>query len=399
MTDEHKAARQREIEQASKPLKESIDQYFAPMVDPRRSNSVQHKLIDIFFITLCATLAGANTIESITMYAAERKDWLIKFLNLQNGIPSYNTFWWVFVLLKPSEFQECFIKWVQAIAPLTKGENVAIDGKALRGTSIPDDPNSFVHMVSAWGANSNLTLGQFKVDGKSNEITAIPKLLDMIDITGAVVTIDAIGCQTKIAEKIINNGGDYMLALKENQQHLFDEVEHYFNLVDENNLGDGECQLFSSDNSQEKEKHGRIEKRLVYTTSEIDSLLLHKDDWKGIQSIVCVHSFRTIKGKTSEEKRYYITSLPSLAERIGGVIRSHWGIENKVHWTLDVGFLEDKLKARAGNIAANLAVLRHLSLNLLKMDKTTKRSIENKRFKAALNNDYLEDLLKGLIKK
>ena len=397
MTEKDKFEKQAEIEQNAVIIKEGIDHHFGGITDPRRPRGVTYKLLDIFFMTLCAVLSGAETVEAIAIYAKEKKDWLKGFLNLAGDVPSYNTFWWVFVLIRPADLQECFVQWAKTVAPLSKGEGIAIDGKALRGTADPDNPNSFVHMVSAWASNSNFTLGQLKVEGKSNEITAIPKLLDMIDIKDAVVTIDAIGCQTKIAAKIVDAGGDYILAVKENQPNLYDEIEHYFNNVSDSELELAECKLFESDNTEEKEKHGRIEKRKVYTTGAIEELLPQMHEWKGLKSIVCVHSFRTIKEKTTDERRYYISSLVPEPERLGNGIRSHWGVENKVHWILDVGFLEDKLKAKAGFIAENLAVVRHIALNLLKKDTTTKYSVANKRLKAALNPDYLPQLLKGLV--
>jgi predicted transposase YbfD/YdcC len=249
-------------------------------------------------------------------------------------------------------------------------------------------------MVSAWGSNSNFTLAQVKVDGKSNEVTAIPKLLDMMNIEGALVTIDAIGCQTAIAERIVDNGGDYILGLKENQPTLYDEVVNYFSQVNDDELKEAECQLFESSNKQEKEKHGRIEERKVYATGAID-FLPRKDEFKKLQSIICVCSKRTIGDKTSKEKRYYISSLLPDPERQGNAIRSHWGIENRVHWILDVTFDEDKLKAKTGHIAENLAVIRHIVMNLLKNDKKTKGSIAKKRFKAALNEAYFLEVLKG----
>lgn len=397
MTKNEKSEKQTEIEQNAISIKEGIDHHFGAINDPRRLRSITYTLLDVLFIALCAALSGAETVESIAVYAKEKKDWLKEFLHLHGDVPSYNTFWWVFVLIRPSDLQECFVRWAKTQTPLSKGEGIAIDGKALRGTTDPDHPNSFVHMVSAWASNSNFTLGQLKVEGKSNEITAIPKLLDMIDIKDAVITIDAMGCQTKIAEKIVDGGGDYILAVKKNQPNLYNEIEHYFNNVSDSELELAECQLLESDNTEAKEKHGRIEKRKVYATGAIEELLPQMHEWKGIKSIVCVHSFRTIKEKTTDERRYYIASLSPEPERLGNLIRSHWGIENKVHWILDVGFLEDKLKAKAGFIAENLAVIRHLALNLLKSDKTTKYSVANKRLKAALNPDYLPQLLKGLL--
>lgn len=375
-------------------IKDTVNQYFGSLRDPRLANRTIYSLVDILFITICAVLCGAEDLEDVATYAQEKKEWLQSFLNVSDQTPCYSTFWWTFVLLKPEDLERCFVEWVQALITVRTGETIAIDGKALRGTNDAKRPGSFVHMVSAWGANSNFTLAQVKVDTKSNEITAIPKLLDMMSIEGAVVTIDAIGCQTSITEKIVDSGADYILGLKENQPHLYDEVVNYFSQVVDDELEEAECQLFVSENTSEKEKHGRIEVRKIYTTGSID-FLPQKGDFKKLQSIVCVCSQRTVGDKTSEEKRYYISSLPSNPERQGDAIRSHWGIENKVHWVLDVTFNEDKLKAKTGYIAENLAVIRHIVVNLLKNDRKTKGSIAKKRFKAALNEGYFVEVLKG----
>jgi len=423
-------------------IKKTVDCYFGEIADSRRVTSCAYKLVDIIFITICAVLSGANDIKSISQFAKAKSDWLTSFLGL-SGIPCYNTFWMVFAFLKPESFQSCFIKWAQAAAGVAVGENIAIDGKALRATAKAGHPNSFVHIVSAWAANSNLTLGQFKVDGKSNEITAIPELLATLDIKDAVITIDAIGCQTKIVSAIADGGGDYIVAVKKNQQNLFDEIENYFNQVDDNELQEAKCEVFESNNDEEKAKHGRIEKRKVYTTEAID-FLLQKEEWKNFKSITCVVSQRTIKETTAqkiekvekekaasekmvtkpkdarnydskndpkendemflppkaterEERRYYISSLPANPKLQGSHIRSHWGIENKVHWMLDVGFNEDRLKAKGGNIAPNLAVIRHMALNCLKQEKTIKAGIANKRLQAAWNPAYLLKVLGNLI--
>lgn len=394
MAKRDRSSQECEIEKVSGIIKATVVQHFGQLTDPRRTNSTTYSLVEIIFITVCAVLCGAEDLDDVATFAQEKQDWLKSFLDNADAVPCYSTFWWIFVLLKPEELERCFVEWVQALVSLKPGENIAIDGKALRGTTDAKNPNSFVHMVSAWGSNSNFTLGQVKVDGKSNEITAIPKLLDMIDIEGALVTIDAIGCQTAIAAKIVDNGGDYILGLKENQPHLYDEVVNYFSQVTDDVLEEAECQLFETSNKLEKEKHGRIEKRKVYATGAID-FLPQKDDFKKLQSIVCVYSKRTIEGKTSEEKRYYISSIQPDPERQGEAIRSHWGIENRVHWILDVTFDEDKLKARTGHIAENLAVVRRIVVNLLKIDKKTKGSIAKKRYKAALNEKYFLEVLAG----
>ncbi|MCE5294630.1 MAG: ISAs1 family transposase [Chlamydiales bacterium] len=394
MAKNDKSAQALENQISTELIKDTVNQYFGSLRDPRLTNRTTYSLVDILFVTICAVLCGAEDLEDVATYAQEKREWLQSFLNVSDQIPCYSTFWWTFVLLKPEDLERCFVDWVQALITVQTGETIAIDGKALRGTNDPKRSGSFVHMVSAWGANSNFTLAQVKVDTKSNEITAIPKLLDMMNIEGAVVTIDAMGCQTAITEKIVDSGADYILGLKENQPHLYDEVVNYFSQVVDDELEEAECQLFVSENASEKEKHGRIEVRKIYTTGAID-FLPQKGNFKKLQSIVCVCSKRTVGDKTSEEKRYYISSLPSNPERQGDAIRSHWGIENKVHWVLDVAFNEDKLKAKTGYIAENLAVIRHIVVNLLKNDRKTKGSIAKKRFKAALNEGYFMEVLKG----
>lgn len=395
MTKKDQSNRQEEIEKAGSSIKAAVDRHFGDLTDPRRAGSTRHRLLDVMFITLCAMLCGANDLDAIVVYAKEKETWLKQFLNLSRGVPCYGTFWWVFALLNPSELEKCFVKWVRSIVTLEKNENIAIDGKALRGTTNPDQSNSFINMVSAWSSSSNFTLAQMKVDGKSNEITAIPQLLDTMEIEGAVITIDAIGCQTKITKKIVDNDADYIIGIKENQKGLYDEVVNYFDQVKDNDLENAECLMMETSNALEKEKHGRVEERKIYTTGAID-FLPQKNEWAGLKSIVCVHSKRELAGKISKEKRYYISSLIPDPKQQGNCIRSHWGIENRVHWVLDFAFQEDKLKAKAGNIGENMAVMRHVSLNLLKAEKSSKASIPKKRFKAALNEDYLLIILEGL---
>ena len=292
------------------------------------------------------------------------------------------------MFLKPEALQGCFLSWMKDMSKVRKGKVIAIDGKAQRGTANPEKPNSFVHIVSAWSSHNQLTLGQVKVEGKSNEITAIPKLLKMIDVKGSIVTIDAMGCQKDIAAEIRAQGADYVLALKGNQGSLYDEIENLFVQMKPNGQ-----EGLDYDKYEEHEKHhGREEHRIVYATDELD-FLPQKDAWKDLQSVVCVCSERTIKGKTSLEDRYYISSLPSSAQELASHIRSHWGIENCAHWTLDVAFREDEQRAKAGHIPENLSLLRRISLNCLKQDKSVKAGIEIKRQKAGWDNDYLLSLL------
>lgn len=373
-------------------FRKSLEEHFGGIEDYRRQGSIRYHLIDLLFITICAVISGANDLKAVAMYAQRKRRWLTSILALDDDVPSYTTFWTVFVLLSPGALEQCFVQWVQSkmgAANKQDSHNISIDGKAQRGTAEKGKPHSFVHIVSAWAATHNLTLGQLKVDGKSNEITAIPQLLDMIDVEGATVTIDAIGCQTAIAEKIVAKGGDYILALKGNQGRLSDEVENYFNQAEQIDFEGVVCDAVGSKNRA----HGRIEKREIYTTEDIN-WLLQKDEWKNLKSLILVKSERTISGQSALiERRYYISSLPTDALRVSHAIRGHWGIENQVHWILDVAFREDEQNANAGNIAENMSMIRRLSLNLLKQEKTAKCGIEIKRQMAGWDDEYLLKVL------
>lgn len=369
-------------------FRDSILESFSEVSDPRVLRaSVCHELGSIFFITLCAVLCGANKIKEIAAYAKSREKWLSTILELPHGVPCYTTFWMLFVMLDPEEFHQGFLRWVNHLVKDTAGEVLAIDGKALRGTAVKGEPNSFVHMVSLWACDQQLTLGQVKVDGKSNEITAIPKLLEIIDIAGSTITIDAMGTQVKIASKIIENGADYILALKGNQSQVHDEVRNFFDQAEQIDFEGIDHQVYH----MTEEGHGRCEKRTIFVTEDID-WLPKQDRWRGLKSIILLICERTMDGQTSIERRLYISSLPADARRIAYGIRSHWGIES-CHWTLDVGFQEDALKARAGHIAQNLSLVRKMALTLLKQDTVTDGGIELKRKKAGWDPDYLLGLM------
>lgn len=369
-------------------FRDSVFESFAEVDDPRvLAQSIRHKLIHILFMTLCAVLCGANNVKEIAIYAKERSEWLSDILKLPNGVPSYSTFWLVFAMLDPKALHDGFSRWILCLVPLTKGGIYAIDGKALRGTALKGKPNSFIHMVSLWASDQQLTLGQTRVDGKSNEITAIPKLLEMIDVEGAIITIDAMGTQTKIAKQIIEAKGDYILALKGNQSSLCDEVENFFNQAKEVGFSGVEHKSYHA----VEEGHGRLEKRSIYVTEQID-WLPGRARWKGLKSVVLLVSERRVDGKTSVEHHMYISSLGTDAKQIAYAIRSHWGIE-VCHWHLDVSFREDLLKARTGHIAENLSLIRKMALALLKQDKKTKAGIEAKRKKAGWNPSYLIKLI------
>lgn len=328
-------------------------------------------------------VAGADTYEQIEHFGKKRKRWLQKFLELPAGIPSHDTIGRVFERINPEEFQNSFMQWIEAITERTRGQVVAIDGKTLRRSHSRSKDKKAIHMISAWSASNKVVLGQLKTAEKSNEITAIPRLLKLLDISGCIITIDAMGTQKKIAETIIKEGGDYVLALKKNHKDLYSDTEAFFE-------GSETCTLNRYETTDGG--HGRIETRKYVMTSDID-WLQGRENWPGLKSIGMVESTREIDGKVSIEKRYYITSLESDAEKFGYSIRSHWGIENKVHWVLDIAFREDESRIRTGYAPENFAVLRHIALNLIRKNNTFKGSIKTKRFTAALDVDYLEEIM------
>ena len=371
-------------------FRNSIFSHFSQVEDQRDSNKpIKHELLNVLFITLCAVLCSANNLKEVAAYAKRRKKWLESILNLPNGVPCYNTFWWIFLLLDPKQLNDGFVSWVQSITELSGRKVIAIDGKALRGTASKSKPNSFVHMVSMWAADTGLTLAQTKVDDKSNEITAIPKLIEMINVDGAVITIDAMGTQTAIAKQIIDNNADYLLALKGNQSSLHDEVENFFDQAEAVDFDDVKHSAYHTT----EEGHGRYEERHIYSTEDIEWLpVKERRKWAGLKSITLIISIRIVDGKKSIERRLYISSLPADSHRIACAIRSHWGIE-ACHWVLDVAFEEDVQKSRAGNIAENMSVLRRIALNLLKQDKKTDGGIELKRKQAGWDEDYLLEVM------
>jgi predicted transposase YbfD/YdcC len=368
-------------------LHATIEEQFFGVEDYRRKGSIIHKLSHILFITICAVTSGCNSLKSVAIYAQVKQDWLKSVLGFKGTVPSYLTFWTVFAMLLPEGLSLCFTRWVQTMVKASKGRLIAIDGKAQRGSRGSNTPNSFVHIVSAWSSHNGLTLAQCKVDDKSNEIKAIPQILDLIDIEGCIITIDAMGTQKKIASKIIENKGNYILALKGNHSKLHDEISNYFDQAIEYGEEGNEYHK----HEEEEMGHGRIEKRHVFCTENID-FLEKSSQWKGLKSIVCVESSRVIKGKKTKQRRYFISSLGSKSERFNRLIRSHWGIES-LHWTLDVSFREDAQKIKTGHLPENLSLIRRLSLNFLKQDKTAKVGIEIKRQKAGWDNDYLLKLL------
>jgi predicted transposase YbfD/YdcC len=362
--------------------------HFRALPDPRIDRTQLHPLFDILVITICAVICGADGWEAIAEFGHAKYPWLRRFLALPNGIPSHDTFARVFARIDPEQFQSCFLRWVQTVATVTKGQVIPIDGKTLRGSYDPHDAKAAVHMVSAWASANRMVLAQVKTDDKSNEITAIPELLRLLDITGCIVTIDAMGCQKAIAEQIIEQRADYVLGLKGNQPHLFEDVQSLFQTI----LAADNLPSDVTFHQTEGNGHGRDEIRHYWMTSRIETLRT-KDEWKGLQTIGMVLADREVNGQIQMEIRYYISSLPNNAQQFAHAVRTHWEIENCVHWVLDVTFSEDKSRIRKDHAPHNLAMLRHLVLNLIRQEKTHKGSLRMKRFRAGLDDNYLEQVL------
>ncbi|MDR2118476.1 MAG: ISAs1 family transposase [Tannerellaceae bacterium] len=358
--------------------------YFSNLRDPRVERTREHDLEDILFIAIASVLCGAESWYDMEEFGKAKEEWLKTFLRLPGGIPSHDTFNRVFSALEPGELEKSFIAWTQAVAGLAEGEVVAIDGKSMRGTRERGN-KSIVHMVSAWAQENCLTLGQIKVDEKSNEITAIPRLLDLLVLKGCIVTIDAMGCQKDIAAKIVDKEADYILALKGNQGNLLEQVEDSFRFLDP---------VLSDE--QTDSGHGRVETRRCQVINDL-SLIEQSARWKGLQCLVKVESVRYFKcsGKEETDTRLYITSLKPDAKLINSAVRFHWSIENSLHWVLDVAFNEDNSRKRSGFAAQNYSILNRIALNLLKNEKTTKVGVRGKRLKAGWDNQYLIKLLKN----
>jgi predicted transposase YbfD/YdcC len=371
----------------------SIIKHFSKVKDPRIDRTKRHRLQDILLIAICGVICGADSWVDIELFGKTKIGWLKTFLKLPNGIPSHDTFGRVFAALNPEEFERSFMEWVQAINELTQGQVIAIDGKQLRGSQDNGTGKNAIYMVSAWATENQLVLGQRKVDDKSNEITAIPKLLKLLEVKGCIVTVDAIGTQTKIAKTIIEQGGDYILAVKENQGHLYEDIHDLF---EDNQQFNYEGIPHSYAKVVNKD-HGRIEIRQCWTISDPEYLANMRDGqrWEGIQTLVMILSERRIGEEIEVQDRYFISSLASNAEKILRAKRSYWGIENRLHWVLDIAFNEDRSRVRKDNAPQNFAVLRHMALNLLKQEKTAKGGIKAKRLQCGWNVDYLLKVLAG----
>ena len=369
----------------------SIREHFGQVVDPRIERSKQHQLLDMIIIAICAVICGADNWVEIEQFGNDKLDWFQTFLSLPNGIPSHDTFGDVFARIDPLQFQAGFRSWVQTLVRLLPGDIIPIDGKVLCGSLDSVSGQKPLDMVSAWAGRAQLVLGQVKVDQKSNEISAIPELLALLALQGCIVTIDAIGCQREIAQAILDKDADYVLALKGNQGHLLADVTDIFTTaraVDFKDVAHDQTHLTGK-------AHGRMETRRCWTISDPMELSYLRDyrDWPQLRSVVMLEASRQVGTHLTVDRRYYISSLVLSATRALEIVRAHWGIENAVHWVLDVAFREDDCRAHTDFAPQNLAVIRHLALNLLKQEQTAKVGIKAKRLKAGWSADYLRKVL------
>jgi predicted transposase YbfD/YdcC len=366
----------------------SLSQFISLISDPRVDRTKEHLLHDIVIIAVLAMLCGAETFVDFADFGRAKEHWLRTFLPLPNGIPSHDTFGRVFALLDPQQFAECFSQWTQSLRQSLAQEIVALDGKTVRRSHDRVRGQSAIHMVSAWAAENGLVLGQIKTAEKSNEITAIPALLRALELRGCIVTIDAMGTQKAIAKEIVEADAQYVLALKGNHETVHEEVRDFF--------ADARARQFQGlahDFLETIEKdHGRIETRRYWITEEI-GWFADRALWEGLRSFGLVESIREIDGQATAERRLYLGSIPADAKTFARAVRGHWGIENQLHWSLDVAFGEDQCRVRVGHAAENLARLRHIALNILKADTTKKRGLKGKQKNAAWDHSYLLHLL------
>jgi len=368
----------------------TLFEHFVTLPDPRVERTKEHLLLDLLTIAVCAVICGADSFVEMEEFGNAKQEWLASFLALPSGIPSHDTFTRVFAALDPKAFSRCFLAWVQATVIHTEGAVIAVDGKFARRSHHRGAGRAAIDMVSAWASANRVVLGQRATDAKSNEITAIPALLELLLLKGCIVTIDAMGCQTAIAQTIIDREADYVLALKENQETLYHEVQHLFADAEETGGADDERDHAKTVDGG----HGRVEIRRYWTISDQETIA-HLDpdrEWAGLRSIGMVEAERREQGKVSRETRYFLTSLTDAAT-FGRAVRGHWGIENGLHWVLDMAFREDESRVRVGHGAANLVVLRHMVVNLLRREQTAKVGIKAKRLKAGWDEQYLLNIL------
>lgn len=375
-------------------LTATIWSYFSEVQDPRVEDNQKYKFRDLIVAIVCGMICGANNVESIVNYIESKIDWFRDKLGLQKS-PSYKTIWWLLVLIDAEKLNQAFTSFIEDIRHALGGtqpedlELVAIDGKTSRGTA--REGIKALHTVSAWSSSLQLVLGQVKTDEKSNEITAIPKLLEMIDLKGKVITIDAMGCQVSVAEKIVQEGGDYILALKGNQETIHEETKAIFEDIDCPGKNRDIAKIKAEEAASIEKGHGRLEERKVRVCRHV-GWIKQTGKWASVKSLIEVFSQRTLNGKVSTEKRYYLSSLEAKAEEFLKWIRDHWGIES-FHWKLDVAFKNDNFQGYTGNLAENFSLLQRLTLVLLKQETSLKKSLPKKRERAGWNNAYLMKIL------
>jgi len=370
----------------------SLLEAFADLPDPRAENR-RYPLPHMVFIAVCMTLCNADDWEMVSYLGQKKLSWLKRYIPLPHGIPSHDTFSRVFSRLDTQAFHHCFISWASMIAEKTQGEVVAVDGKTLRRSYDKSDDKAAIHMVNAWASETGIVLGQLKTSEKSNEITAIPELLDMLEVSGCIVSIDAMGCQTTIAQKIRDKGADYLLAVKGNQNTLHEDIKLFLD-----DLSTKESLVKTKGFHETLDKgHGRIEIRRCWVSTDID-WLDQKDKWKDLAMIGVIESERHEGESKSISKRYFISSLTTDAEHFMSAVRSHWSVENNLHWVLDIGFREDENRVRKDHGPENLAIFRQMAINLLKQEKSVKLGVKNRRTLAAADDDYRDLLLQGVLK-
>jgi predicted transposase YbfD/YdcC len=376
---------------ASTPAPVSLLHHFAGLDDPRSDHTRLHDLLDIIALTLCAVVSGAEGWTDVEAYGLEKQDWLETFLDLPNGVPSHDTLGRVFAALDPAAFQECFLGWMHAVVGASDGKLIAIDGKALRHSFDTAKGKSAIHLVSAWASENHLLLGQRAVADKSNEITAIPELLRLLDLQGALVTIDAMGCQKRITEEIVAGGADYVLAVKDNQPTLHDDVQCVFLEALENDFRDLAHRYYHT----KEEAHGRTEERHYHVIEVPEALARKHPDFRGLRTLGMVFSQRQVgEGPEAVETRFYISSMKLKVKAFAEAVRGHWSIENNLHWVLDVVFQEDASRLRNDHGPENLGLVRRIALSLLKRARTKKKvGIACKRKQAGWNNDFLVAVL------
>lgn len=360
--------------------------HFSVLPDPRIDRARRHELIDILFIGVCTVICGGEGFTDMEVFGKAKEEWLRKYLDLPNGIPSHDTFRRVFGVIEPAAFNECFTGWSKSLHEATKGDVLAFDGKTLRHSFDVASGQPALHMISAWATQNGVALGHLKVDAETNEITALPKLLDMLDIDGRTVTMDAMGCQKELAAKIVDKGADYVLCVKGNQGRLHGDVSWFFDECED--FRDVEHTYYES---VEKD-HGRIEIRKCWAVEGEAEWLGFGEEWKGLRSIAAVKAQRIIRGESSSQTRYYISSLPGDAKRIADAVREHWAIENSLHWVLDVTLGEDRSRIRKDSAPENLATLRRIAVNMIRKGKG-KVSIRQAIMKAGWDTNFLERLL------